>query len=211
VPSELAPLKLADIDWERGRLRITSPKTADCGKGERWIPLFPELRLHVEAAFETAVEGEVYLVRHPCLRQRGANKVLRAAMLSLLRKAGVSPWPRLFQNLRASRETELAADYPLHVVCAWIGNTNSITMRHYLQVTDADYRKAAGAESGAPSGAVSGAVSECRRPTANDETYEKPVKSQQLSPTDMVGQKEQVYRPGTIPVILPYQKSEPRA
>jgi integrase len=158
IPSELEPLRLADIDFERGRLRVASPKTKrHVGKGERWIPLFPELRPHIEEAFETAPEGEVYLVRHPCLRQRKADVNLRKGMLSLLRRAGVTPWPKLFQNMRASRETELAAIFPSHVVCAWIGNSERIAAAHYLQVTDADFEKATseiGKESAAKSGAV---------------------------------------------------------
>jgi hypothetical protein len=32
----------------------------------------------------------------------------------------------------------LAQSYPLHVVCAWIGNTERIAAKHYLQVTE-DY------------------------------------------------------------------------
>lgn len=43
-------------------------------------------------------------------------------------------WPRLFQNLRSSAETELASKYPLHVATYWIGNTARIAERHYLQV-----------------------------------------------------------------------------
>jgi integrase len=143
IPSELEPLRLADIDFERGRLCVSSPKTAGhAGKGERWVPLFPELRSHVEEAFDSAPDGEVYLVRHPCLRQQGAKVNLRKGLSALLRMAGVTPWPRLFHNLRASRQTELAAGFPSHVVCAWIGNSERVAAAHYLQVTDADFEKA---------------------------------------------------------------------
>jgi hypothetical protein len=45
--------------------------------------------------------------------------------------------------MRASRETELAKDYPLHVVTAWLGNTPKIAMKHYLMTTDADFERAA--------------------------------------------------------------------
>ena len=34
---------------------------------------------------------------------------------------------RLFQNLRASRETDLMKSFPIHV-CAWIGNTPGIAL-----------------------------------------------------------------------------------
>ncbi|MHB1425782.1 MAG: hypothetical protein ACYC3I_21660 [Gemmataceae bacterium] len=135
-----------------------TPQTArHAGKGERWIPLFPELRPHVAEAFDSAPEGEVYLVRHSCLRQRRANVHLRKGLTLLLRKAGVMPWPRLFHNLRASRQTELAATFPSHVVCAWIGNSERIAAAHYLQAANADFEKAIterGKESAAKSGAV---------------------------------------------------------
>lgn len=59
--------------------------------------------------------------------------------------------------MRASHETELAKEYPIHVVTAWLGNTPRIALKHYLQVTDADFEREAepsekgGAESGARS------------------------------------------------------------
>jgi glutamate synthase domain-containing protein 2 len=62
------------------------------------------------------------------------------------------PWPKPWQNLRSSRETELTEDFPLHVVTAWSGNTEAVAKRHYLQVTEDHFSKAA--KSGAESGAV---------------------------------------------------------
>ena len=55
---------------------------------------------------------------------------------------GQTPFP-------TGSETELAAVYPMHVVCAWIGNTERIAAKHYLQVTEAYFAEAAG-KSGAP-------------------------------------------------------------
>ena len=55
-------------------------------------------------------------------------------------------WPRLFQNLRATRETELAERYPLHIVTAWIGNSARIAERHYLQVPDHFFEQASRSE-----------------------------------------------------------------
>ena len=71
--------------------------------------------------------------------------------MKIIYKAGLVPWEKPFQNLRATRETELAQTYPLHVVTAWIGNSIPIAAKHYLKVTDADFTRAAtgGAESGA--------------------------------------------------------------
>ena len=71
-------------------------------------------------------------------RYRDAEQNLRTQLKRIIRRAGLEPWPKPFHNLRASRETELAQSFPLHVVCAWIGNTERIAAKHYLQVTE-DY------------------------------------------------------------------------
>lgn len=147
-PSEVLALKWADVDWERGRLLVRSPKLEHLdGAGERWLPIFPELRPALEEAFDRAEPGAVYAVE----RYRAADVNLRTQLQRIIRRAGLAAWPKLFHNLRATRQTELAAEYPLHVVCAWIGNSAAIAQKHYLQVTDADYRRATegGAESGA--------------------------------------------------------------
>src|SRR5262249_42048182 len=139
-PSEHIALKWADVDWERSRFRVRSPKTANhADGGERWVPMFPELRLHLEEAFELAVPGAMHVIT----RYRDTNKNLRTQMHRIIRNAGLTPWPRTFHNLRASRQTELAGTFPLHVVCAWIGNKRAVAAEHYLQVTDADFERAA--------------------------------------------------------------------
>ncbi len=59
-------------------------------------------------------------------------------------KAGIKPWPKLFQNLRSTRQTELAEHWPEHVVCAWLGSSRVVAREHYLQVTDNHFQEAAG-------------------------------------------------------------------
>src|SRR6516162_277379 len=143
-PSEHLALRWQDVDWERNRFRVDSPKT-----GERWVPIFPELRPYLEGCFELAEEGAVHVIT----RYRDSNANLRTTFTKIIRRAGERPWPKLFHNLRAARETELAADYPIHVVCEWIGNTAAIAAKHYLIVREEDYERATaqgGAKSGAP-------------------------------------------------------------
>ena len=59
--------------------------------------------------------------------------------------AGLKSWPKLFQNLRSTRQTELAEQFPAHVVCAWMGNSEDVARDHYLQVTDAHFEAACSA------------------------------------------------------------------
>ncbi len=58
--------------------------------------------------------------------------------------AGVTPWKKLFTNLRVSRLNELVRDrrFAGHVVDAWVGNSEKVRREHYLLVTDADYQAA---------------------------------------------------------------------
>ena len=132
-PSETLELKWCDIDWAANRIVIRESKTKT-----RMIPLFPQIRPYLEWAFDAAPEGDEYVIQ----RYRGAESNLRTPLLRILSRAGLSAWPRLFHNLRASRETELVREHPIHVVCAWIGNSERVARRHYLQVTDADFEKA---------------------------------------------------------------------
>jgi integrase len=119
-PSELLLLRWAEVFWERGRLLVHSPKTEHLeGGAERWVPIFPELRLYLADAFDHAKLGTAFVGT----RYRDTNVNLRTQFMGIIRRAGAAPWPKLYQNLRASRETELAAAYPLHVVCAWIGKS----------------------------------------------------------------------------------------
>jgi integrase len=139
-PTELLALTWPDVDWERNRFRVHASKTEHHkDSGERWVPIFPELRPYLEEAFHLAAEGSLYVVS----RYRDTNQNLRTQLARIIRRAGLAPWPKLFHNLRASRETELAAEYPLHVVCAWIGNTAMIAAKHYLQVRETDFERAA--------------------------------------------------------------------
>lgn len=157
-PSEVLSLRWQDVDWNLGRIVVQSPKTEHHpGKATRTIPLFPELRPILEEAFVLASDGAEYVVGGAYRQKANTNGGwrncnLRTQLERLLKRAGLKPWPRLFHALRASRETELAKDFPIHVVTSWLGNTPRIALKHYLQVTDADFEQAnsCGADSGAP-------------------------------------------------------------
>lgn len=148
-PSEVLSLRWDGIDWARNRMRVDSPKTEHhAGKAFRWVPIFPELRPYLDAAWEAAEPGAEYAVggdyRQAALGPNGwVNCNLRTTMERIVKRAGLEPWPRLFHNLRASRETELAARFPLHVVSGWLGHTTTIAAKHYLQTTEADFARAA--------------------------------------------------------------------
>ena len=139
IPSELIGLQWSDVLWAEKKIKVPSPKTEHIeGKDHRWVPLFPEIMEPLRQTFDMAKEGEQFIF--PRTITGAVN--LRKGLTSIIKKAGLSPWPKLFQNLRASRETELCQDYPIHVASKWIGNTPTVAMGHYLQVIDSDWEKA---------------------------------------------------------------------
>ena len=161
VPSEVLALKWGHIDWERARLRVPCPKLEHLeGHGSREIPLFPELRPYLEEVWGQPESGSDWVIT----RYRRKNANLRTQLERIIKKAGLQPWPRLFQNLRSTRETELSRKYPIHTVCAWIGNSPNVAQKHYLQVTDADFQQAAEEVTSAPATKKSEAKSEAVRP-----------------------------------------------
>ena len=136
---------------------VPSPKTDRYdGKGSRIIPLFPELRKYLEEAFELAEPGQTHVVSGDYLaramRPTGWKSCnLRTTFEKLVRRAGLEPWPRLFHNLRSSRETELLEQFPVHVVARWMGHNAQVSLRHYAQTREEHFQQAVG---GANSGAL---------------------------------------------------------
>ena len=101
-------------------------------------------------AFEARGDEAVYVIGNDGYRQKAdtpggwRNCNLRTQFNRIIKRAGLEPWPRLFHALRASRETELAREFPLHVVTSWLGNTPRIAMKHYLMTTEDDFARAIG-------------------------------------------------------------------
>jgi integrase len=126
-------LRWSDIDWVLGRIVIRSPKTEHHEiKEHRVIPLLPELRPYLEAVRDEAKPGYDCPLSDPVItRYRDVNANLRTQLLRIVANAGLSPWPKLFQNLRASRATELAKEHPGHVAAAWLGHSTAVAQKHY--------------------------------------------------------------------------------
>ena len=83
----------------------------------------------LDEAFEIFGDKSEYVVAAPQYRAAANtamgwnNSNLPTEMTRLLRRAGVSGWPRLFHSVtlqegRASRQTELQREFPLQVVCS---------------------------------------------------------------------------------------------
>jgi len=155
IPSELQRLTWGDIDWHGGKLTVRVPKKEHIdGHETRIVPIFPEIRPYLQQAYSDASReasseapaGSLHVMPAEFHREGYAY----AGVLRAVERASVKPWPKILQNLRASRETELMRQEPAHVVHAWLGNSREVAEDHYLMVTDEDYVRAS-AEAAAPS------------------------------------------------------------
>lgn len=138
--SEHRQLRWGDVDWANKRLLVHAPKTERHeGKGTRWVPLFPELVKLLEERFDEAADGDEFIL--PSYRNSYSAKHT-GVLLAAIKQAGLERWPRLWHSLRATRQSELAEQYPAHVVSAWIGNSVAIGQKHYMMVTDGHFERA---------------------------------------------------------------------
>ena len=160
--SETHNVTWRDIDWERRRLTVYGQKT----KTTRIVPIVPELMPILREAFDAAEEGSEKIVT---LSRNNRHRVFE----NIICRAGLTPWPGLFQTLRQSCEIQLAMTCPQHAVSAWMGHSMKVSERHYLRLTDDVYDMATQsaaecAAAGQGIGSQSAAIVEC-----NDEGQKK--------------------------------------
>jgi len=139
VPSEALALTWKDVDFAGKKFIVRASKTAHHEDGGiRVVPMFPELVQLFQAVFDDAEEGAIFVIS----RYRAAGVNLRTQFQRYIERAGVKPWPKLWQNLRASRATELVDLFPSHVSAAWLGHTEKIADAFYRTVTDTHFERA---------------------------------------------------------------------
>jgi integrase len=145
VPSEPLSMRLIDVDWERNEIHVPSPKTEHHeGKEHRTIPLWDELRQPLLDVFELAETGTEFLInkaRPEKIRGIDPKKVnwtlinLGTTLTKIVKRSGLTPWKKVWHSMRASCQTELEDHFASHIVCGWLGNTEGVAKKHYLQTT----------------------------------------------------------------------------
>lgn len=134
VPSEPAKLNWEVVDFEAKTVRILAPKTEHhVGRGERIIPMTSviETPLRELYAKSETKRGKVF----PWITE---NSNLATHLHRIIKRAGLSPWPKTWQNLRASGSTDFARTLPAHVAAKLCGHTIEVAQEHYWQATPED-------------------------------------------------------------------------
>ncbi len=224
-PSEVGAVAWGDVNWEKNRLTVRSKKTEHHGGDHaiRVVPIVPELHAILAEAFDRPDAGTFVV---PMAATRGAGANLRTTMEKVIVRAGCQPWPRLFQNLRASFETDLVEKYPAHVVAKWLGHSPKIAADHYLMSREHHFDDAVNVslgrapQSGAQSGAV-GAQKAAQQAPAGNRTLSHVGSRNTTIPEETVvfpGDREVLYKrslgpaglePATKGLCLPLRLSPP--
>lgn len=136
TPSEICGMTWQDINWESSRLTLRSPKTeAYAGGSRRVLPMFPIVEETLSKRVHERDEGDELVIGG--IASGGTN--LRTQLLKCINKAKVEPWPKLFQNLRASLEMDLIRIFPAKTVMDWMGHTKEVSLSHYQKTIDLDW------------------------------------------------------------------------
>lgn len=135
MPSEIENLTWDDVNWAANTILLRSPKTEHHeGKSERMVPIFPEVADLLLTQAETVPTGTVYVF--PELRKHTNTATTVKKMVVA---AGFETWPKFWNSLRASRETDLMDHYGLRKACGWIGNSPAVAMKHYALLRKSDF------------------------------------------------------------------------
>ncbi len=144
LPSEALDLKWEGVDWSRRSFTFRSVKTeAHPGKESRTCPIFPELSRYLLEAQESAAIGEPYAL--PRLRSWEApGQMLTKMIRQSLKRLNIDPWAKTLVNLRATRATEIDAEFGAKAESEWIGHGSAVALQHYLMMTDEVFDRATG-------------------------------------------------------------------
>jgi integrase len=135
---EIFHLRWEHILWDKGKMLVTCQKTAHhAGKGSRFVPI-GDILPWLSQAFSEAPEGSQKVIT----RFTPSNENLAKPLVKIIHAAGLTEWPKLIQNLRASCETDwLDSGMPAHVVANWIGHSVKVQTDHYAQVDDHHFQR----------------------------------------------------------------------
>lgn len=136
--------EVAELRWEHIELESNTFTVPKCKTAERVVPIFGDFREVLEDYHSLVTDGDPLdnptgLMFPKCPSQTQlTNRLNRTA-----KKAGLTPWPKPWMNLRSSVETQLLREgFDLETVSRWLGNSPDVARKHYLQITPADVSKA---------------------------------------------------------------------
>ena len=130
---EVFALDWKHVDWETNELTVP----AETKTGWRTMPIFPETLRYLRDQQEIADAGQ------KIVRWTGSQDSLTERLRRQVESICGQCWPKVCQQLRSTRRTELDAEFPPHVVNDWLGHDSTTAEKHYQQVTPEHLHRAA--------------------------------------------------------------------
>jgi integrase len=138
-PSELKSLRWSDVDWDKSRFVVKSPKTEQHdGKDKRVVPLFADLRSELKRQFDETKDSEFVIGSF-----QGTSWALSDAFQKIANAAGLGTIERPFDNLRTTRSNEVLERWGSAKESQWIGHSEAVMRKHYLLLPDEAFAEAA--------------------------------------------------------------------
>lgn len=99
----------------------------------REIPICPRLNTILLEAFDAAEAGTMTVTG------LSPNNLTRLGK-GIVQAVGIKPWPKLYQAMRSSCENEWKqAGVAEPTYCAWLGHSPTVSRRHYVAPTEAEF------------------------------------------------------------------------
>ena len=145
IPSELMGFTWSCVNWDRSSLTFDCPKTEGYGGLEiRTCPIFPKLRPFLADAWDAAEEGATHCLPE-IVNANNPHRYITKRVKAAMKRAGVE-YQKPFNNLRATRATEIDDQFGSKAESDWIGHGADVALKHYLMNTDEKWARAIGAD-----------------------------------------------------------------
>ena len=203
---EVFNLTWGDIQLQNGKMLVRSTKTQHHEGCEiRYVPIRDVQRYLEEAFSDELPEGQACLPADAPVITRfsRSNNNLDKPFKKIVEDAGLIPWPKLFQNLRSSCETQwLKEGARADLVANWIGHSVKVQNKNYVQHTEDDivsFNSKPGFKSDSLSDSDNVGIDENRRETAEKRTHSKTNKNAETQCFSYSNQHNTVPRAGIEP------------
>lgn len=134
TPSETHAIEWSNVDWETNSLTVPCKKTRRFKGSTRVVPIVPELREILKSAWTPEAGGKIVTL--------STNNLPRKFKRIIMKEFG-KVWPKLFQTLRQSCETQFVSmGHQAHAVAQWLGHSEQVSKDHYLMVTGDTFQRA---------------------------------------------------------------------
>jgi integrase len=144
-PCEILTLRWRDIGVgeKKNRIHVFSSKLNPYEHlRDREVPLFPILGTELDKLRSIPGNADQEYVINRYSNREITNLVV--PFTKIAERAGIGRIARPFDNMRASRSTEIHREYGTMAENLWLGHSKEIAKECYLMVTEDDYAMAAG-------------------------------------------------------------------